>query len=148
MKRQIKNIFSQLLGANVIVHSDGENEELLEKELFVSTIKEWGNAWKQQNTLFNKYGIDLSGYDQLLYGSIEKLVTMLFGSYKTQVVLTYVYSSLNLEEDSLKITDKHNKEHYITTPEQLFDFLMTISDDDLIRSERIDDEDDEDNEGN
>lgn len=148
MKRQIKNIFSQLLGANVIVHSDGENEELLEKELFVSTIKEWGNAWKQQNTLFNKYGIDLSGYDQLLYGSIEKLITILFGSYKTQVVLTYVYSSLNLEEDSLKITDKHNKEHYITTPEQLFDFLMTISDDDLIRSERVDDEDDEDNEGN
>lgn len=148
MKHKIKNIFSQLLGANVSVNSDEENEELLEKELFVSTIKEWGNAWKQQNTLFNKYGIDLSGYDQLLYGSIEKLITILFGSYKTQVVLTYVYSSLNLEEDSLKITDRHGKEHFITTPEQLFDFLMTISDEDLIRSENADDEDGEDREDN
>ena len=46
MKHKIKNIFSQLLGANVSVNSDDENEELLEKELFVSTIKEWGNAWK------------------------------------------------------------------------------------------------------
>jgi len=104
-KTEIKNLFSKMLSPKIELNStelvyDGED---IEKELFIQIIESWGNAWKQQNTLFNKYGIDLSGYDNLLYSSIEKSMILLFGHTKWQIINSYVYSSLNLEEDKLKI---------------------------------------------
>ncbi len=144
-RNKIKEIFSKMLSPKIELNNteqEFEGEDI-EKEIFVSMIQTWSNAWKQQNTLFNKYGIDFSGYDNLLYNSLEKAVIIMFGHTKAQIINTFVYSSLDLEEDSLKITDKNNISYFISSPEELFDFLLSIDDEDLL----INDNEDNDEEG-
>lgn len=144
-RNKIKEIFSKMLSPKIELNNtelEFEGEDI-EKELFVSMVQSWSHAWKQQNTLFSKYGIDFSGYDNLLYSSIEKSVILLFGHTKAQIVNTFVYSSLNLEEDSLKITNKNNLSYFISSPEELFDFCVLVNDEDLYEDDEQDDNEEE-----
>ena len=61
-RNKIKEIFSKMLSPKIELNNtelEFEGEDI-EKELFVSMVQSWSNAWKQQNTLFSKYGIDFS----------------------------------------------------------------------------------------
>lgn len=145
-EKQISSVFSHLLGVTPKLKytetAITNNSE--EKDLFASAIEEWGIAWRQQGTLFTKYGLDLSGYDNLLYSSIESLIILMFGPVKAQVIGAYVYNKTNTEEDLLKVRDIHGNNHYIRDINELYEFIHTIKDEDLL----MDDDDENDNDEN
>ena len=137
-KQHLKKVLSEILGAEIELENNG-NQEVVgvfqEKEIFVDAIKKWQNAWKQQNTLFNKYGIDLSGYDSLLYSTIEGILLIGFGIVKYGIITSFVYNSLDTTEDMLKITDNKGKEYFVSDASELYDFIVKIKDEDFIKKD-------------
>jgi hypothetical protein len=141
-EQKIASLFINLLGITPKLKSlNNPNQDSPERELFKTSIEEWGLAWRQQNTLFNKYGIDLSGYDTLLYSSIEGLINLMYGPVKSQVIAAYVYNKSNTDEDYLKIEGTNNSVYYIKNIDELYDFIHSVKEEDLLIDDEDDDED-------
>lgn len=139
-EQKISSVFSHLLGITPKLKSaDFSDNDTYERELFKVSIEEWNLAWRQQTTLFNKYGIDLSGYDNLLYNSLESLINLMYGPAKSQIIAAYVYNKSNTEEDYLKVEKTDGKFYYIKNTDELYDFIHSVKDEDLLINDDTDD---------
>lgn len=132
----LKKTLTNILGGEIELEDNSVKDEassIDERTLFIDSINKWQNAWKKQNTLFNKYGIDFSGYDSLLYEALEGILLTGFGGVKYSIITKFIYSSLDSEENALKIVDNKGKEYYISNVEELYEFIIKINDKDFLK---------------
>lgn len=135
LKKQIKNIFSNILGVEVDLEFTNESEiSLDEKDLILGALKNWDDGWRAQNELFNKYKIDFGGYDVMLYTAIENMILSKFGGVKYTVIVSYIYNELDEKgEKTLKITDKNGQSYLIKSIEDLYEFVIQMNEDDFLK---------------
>jgi len=105
------------------------------KNYFIRSLTEWRNAYLIQDTLHNKFGLDFNGYDGQLYDALESMVFSFFGPIKGTIIIHFIYCPLNLEVEAFKIADKNGKVFYIANIEQLYNFILSIKDQDFIIEE-------------
>jgi len=133
LKKQITSIFSNLLGAEIEVESNGNSTiPYTDKDLFIKAVTNWHECWKTQNELFLKYGIDFSGYDTQLYNALENMILLKYGEVKYSIIVNYIYVE-NPSKDVLVVTDNKEQEYTIKTIEDLYDFISSMNDDDFIK---------------
>lgn len=137
INNRIKKVFTNLLGDGVELISSNENivntSENIGKSLFIEFIEKWKNAWKVKQTLFNKYGIDVEGYDTQIYSALENLLIFSLGSVKAGIIINYIYGfELNLGETKFLIKDKNGKDYFISNMDELYEFIMNLKDEDFI----------------
>lgn len=104
-------------------------ETLSEKEMFVDLITRLDEAWDSSNKLFAKFKINLLEYEEGYFGLIEDLLLMKYGSWKTEIILWFVYGRIdeNGEIHPLSLNLEGNEEKVIIkTPTQLWDLLNRI----------------------
>jgi hypothetical protein len=104
-------------------------ETLSEKEMFVDLITRLDEAWGDSNKLFAKFKINLLEYEEGYFGLIEDLLLMKYGSWKTEIILWFVYGRMdeNGEIHPLSLNLEGNEEKVIIkTPTQLWDLLNRI----------------------
>ncbi|MFZ9354328.1 MAG: hypothetical protein ACO25L_05875 [Candidatus Nanopelagicales bacterium] len=104
-------------------------ETLSEKEMFVDLITRLDEAWDSSNKLFAKFKINLLEYEEGYFGLIEDLLLMKYGSWKTEIILWFVYGRMdeNGEIHPLSLNLEGNEEKVIIkTPTQLWDLLNRI----------------------
>lgn len=104
-------------------------ETLSEKEMFVDLITRLDEAWGDSNKLFAKFKINLLEYEEGYFGLIEDLLLMKYGSWKTEIILWFVYGRIdeNGEIHPLSLNLEGNEEKVIIkTPTQLWDLLNRI----------------------
>ena len=102
---------------------------LTEKEMFVDLITRLDEAWGDSNKLFAKFKINLLEYEEGYFGLIEDLLLMKYGSWKTEIILWFVYGRMdeNGEIHPLSLNLEGNEEKVIIkTPTQLWDLLNRI----------------------
>lgn len=133
VNKKIKDVFSNILGTEVNVESFGEETvPLSDKDLFIKIINDWSNAWKKQNELFDKFGIDFSGYDTILYNTIENLIVLKYGEIKYSVIVSFVCSEFNDGDNALMIVDKNKQQYFLKTTLDLYEFIQNMNDEDFI----------------
>lgn len=135
---KLKKVFTNLLGDGIELTSiDGKinTEEDIGKVIFIEFMEKWKNSWKVRNTLFNKYGIDLEGYDNQLYSALENLLLFALGYVKSHIIMNYIYADINQEVEKFQITDKNGVKYYISNVEELYDFIKKINDSDFMINE-------------
>jgi len=104
-------------------------ETLSEKEMFVDLITRLDETWDSSNKLFAKFKINLLEYEEGYFGLIEDLLLMKYGSWKTEIILWFVYGRIdeNGEIHPLSLNLEGNEEKVIIkTPTQLWDLLNRI----------------------
>ena len=104
-------------------------ETLSEKEMFGDLITRLDEAWGDSNKLFAKFKINLLEYEEGYFGLIEDLLLMKYGSWKTEIILWFVYGRMdeNGEIHPLSLNLEGNEEKVIIkTPTQLWDLLNRI----------------------
>jgi hypothetical protein len=84
------------------------------------------------------FGIDMSDYEDAHFTLIENLIFEIYGEWKTQLIMWYVYERLDEEGNLLPLfvsevdeetedeDEEEGEEVYIKTPEQLYDFIKKL----------------------
>lgn len=138
-KEQIKKIFDSLYGTEIDIVSSPQPQnktENFQKSCFIKSIIEWRNAYKIKDTLFKTYGIDVTGYDSLIYDALENLLAASIGVVKATLVMSYIYCPVNIDVEPLKYIDKNQKTYTVKTPEDLYLFISNINEDDFYIDEQ------------
>ena len=113
------------------------------KTKFVDIVRTFDELDKRSLEI-ESFGIDLTNYEDAHFTLIEHLIFDLYGEFKTQLIMWYVYERMdeegNLlpllvtnEDESQEDDDDHDDEDgvegeevYIETPEQLYDFIKKL----------------------
>jgi len=102
---------------------------LSDKEMFVDIVSRLDEVWIKSNKVFEKFKINLLEYEEDYFCLIEDLLLMKYGSWKTEIILWYMYGRIdnNKEIHPLSLNLEGNEEKVIVkTPSQLWDLLNRI----------------------
>ena len=103
-----KDILEQLqkfVGDNVTVKESPKSEEERTEALFIDTISTLEQTYISDNKLHEDYGVDLMGFTQGYYHSVENLIVMLFGYDKADIIWWWILELINV-----KITSRYKND--------------------------------------
>jgi hypothetical protein len=112
------------------------------KSKFVAIVSTFDSIDKRSMEV-ESFGIDLSDFEDAHFSLIESLIFEIYGEWKTQLIMWYVYERLdeegnlfpllvsdvdeNEEEDDEDDDEElDGEEVYIKTPEELYDFIKKL----------------------
>ena len=122
-KQQVNKLFNDILGVDVKIIGD---ESTLDEKVFCYLIERWETAWKTKTKLLIENGVALDGYDNMLYDTIDMLISIHFGKEKADIIHWYIYESKDEIGTAFAIVNKKTKKEYILkTPKDLYVFLNT-----------------------
>ena len=113
----------KFVGDNVTIKESPKSEEEREELLFIDTINTLDSIFVSDNKLHEDYGVDLMGFTQSYYHTIENLIVMLFGYDKSDVIWWWVLERFDADGTLLGIETEDGKIHMLKTPKQLYKFL-------------------------
>jgi hypothetical protein len=103
-----------------------------EKDLFIETMNLFSGVWSRSNDTYEKYKINLLEYEEGFYQVIENFVFLKYGSWKTEIILWYIFARLNEENEVIPIMykthDGEQEEIILNNPYELWDFLKKVED--------------------
>lgn len=88
--KDIKKLLEELIGAEIQVSESPKSIEQREQELFIELLETLETGWLKDHELYEKHGVDLSGFAQYLYHAIETLVMLKYGAFKADIFWWYV----------------------------------------------------------
>ncbi|MEK6881846.1 MAG: hypothetical protein AABY22_19670, partial [Nanoarchaeota archaeon] len=135
IEKKIKDIFTGLLGVDVELEVIKGEKQLSDREMFIQIVTDWCKAWTFQNELFTIYNMEFGEYDTLLYSALENLLILKYGEVKYSVIVSYIYSDLDKAKHALIILDKKEQQYTISSIGDLYDFIITMNDEDFIIGE-------------
>jgi hypothetical protein len=115
----------KVVGDNVTVKESPKSEEERTEALFIDTISTLEQTYISDNKLHEDYGVDLMGFTQGYYHSVENLIVMLFGYDKADIIWWWILDRFDADDTLLGIKTEKGKIHYLKTPKQLYKFLKS-----------------------
>jgi hypothetical protein len=99
------------------------------KSFFVDIITLLDGVY-QRTVEMDSFGINMETYDDGFYTLIENLILKIYGEWKTELVMWYVYDRFDENEQLMPLLlqeeEQEEEEVFIETPEQLWDLLKKI----------------------
>jgi len=99
------------------------------KQFFIDVVNLFEGV-HQRSLDMELYGIDMETYDDGFYVLIENLILKIYGEWKTELILWFVYDRFDDNEQLLPLSiqeeGKDEEETFIETPEQLWDLIKRI----------------------
>ena len=99
------------------------------KQFFIDVINLFDGI-NERSLEMDSFGINMETYDDGFYILIENLILKIYGEWKTELILWYVYDRINENEElmplSLQEEGEEEEEIFIETPEQLWDLIKKI----------------------
>ena len=127
-RKEVKEVIENILGSSLSIHSENLSEEDKLKEEFLKTIDLFEEVWKRQDKLDIELGIDFSTYDDKFFKIIEGFIYFSFDPVAAEAILFYVYSRYDMEENLIPFIDDEGKEHLMANAEDLWEYLVYITD--------------------
>lgn len=101
-----------------------------EKDIFIESINMFYDSWVRSNKTYDLFKINLLEYEEPFYQIIEGFILLKYGSWKTEIILWYIFAREDENGEvlplTLQIKDKEEEEVYLRTPSDLWDFLLKI----------------------
>lgn len=131
MKKPNLNNFGKQLKFKQKTKQAKKQKTVSEKELFIETMDMFSDVWNRSNDTYEKYKINLLEYEEQFYQIIESFVLLKYGFWKTELILWYIFSRLNEENEVIPILYKTNdgeeqEEIILNNPSDLWDFLKKV----------------------
>ena len=120
-KKQIKKL-TDLIGKGINIQENKKSEKLKEKQFFFDIISELCQM-EAKSQIMSSSGINVMEYEEGYLKVINALLKKHFGEAKTQIIMWWVFESINPEGEVSALVDENKKEHIINTPQELYKFL-------------------------
>lgn len=130
----------KVFGKNLnIKKREEKGKKLTPKSKFVAIVEALDDLDKRSVSL-NALGVDTTNYEDPFFSTIEYLVHEIYGDWKTELIMWYVYDRFdeegNLnpllvqeEDENGNLPDEEDdmgEEVFIETPEQLYSFIKKL----------------------
>ena len=122
MKKILQNKFGEGLNVKESPKTEAEREETL----FIDTIETIEHIWHAEHELHGDYGIDLLGFTQYYYHTIENLVIAKYGYDKAEVIWWWVLDRFDADGELLGVEMENGKVYMLETPTDLWKFLQSL----------------------
>ena len=120
-KSKFKTI-SDLLGKGIDVAKSSKSTKKEEEKFFLELLENMCQI-EAVNAVLGTVGVYVSKYDNPYVRSIKMLMEKHFGEVKTEVILWWVFDSIDPDGGVYPLLDEKNEKHVIRTPQQLYKFL-------------------------
>lgn len=125
MERKNKKSISDLMGPGIGMIESDKSFKKKEEAFFLELIESL-KAIEFNSVAADNLGISLVMYEELHLTAIELLLKQIFGEFKSNLVMWWVFEQITEEGDIITLIDKDGKEYVLKTPLQLYKFLKTV----------------------
>jgi hypothetical protein len=125
MERKNKKSISDLMGPGIGMIESEKSFKKKEEAFFLELIESL-KAIEVNSVAADNLGISLVMYEELHLTAIELLLKQIFGEFKSNLVMWWVFEQITEEGDIITLIDKDGKEYVLKTPLQLYKFLKTV----------------------
>lgn len=133
LQNNLEEGFGKLFNSSVIIKKQRQNKALKKKALFISLIEQYEKSTSKSQKLQEEFAIDLFDYEEPFYSIIDKLMLLMWGLNVYELVTFYLYERIGLDgtlNHLLEIDiDGNEKEIYLNTSEDLYNYLIQINSD-------------------
>ena len=120
-KKQLKKL-TDLIGKGINIQENQKSTKLKEKHFFFDIITELCQL-EAKSQIISSAGVNVMEYEEGFLKVINLLLEKYFGEAKTQIIMWWVFESINPEGEVSALVDENKKEHIINTPQELYKFL-------------------------
>jgi hypothetical protein len=129
-KKNLEEGFNKLFNSSIILRKQKINKGNKKKQLFLSIIKEYEIALQKSLELSNQFKIDLYEYEEDYFNIIDKLMLLMWGESAYNVINYYLYDRFSLDGSLNTLYEEKevelDKEIFLKTPEDLYNYLIKI----------------------
>ena len=120
-KRNIKNL-SDLIGKGINIQESPKSAKNKEQKLFFDIIGELCQI-EAKSQIISSAGINVMEYEESFLKVIRVLLEKYYGEFKSQIIIWWVFESIDMDGEVSALIDEDEKEHIINTKEELYKFL-------------------------
>jgi hypothetical protein len=118
-------------GKNLIIKGKSDKKNKTGTKDYFVAIMNLFDELNQRSEEMVSYGIDMEVYDDAFFILIENLIQKLYGDWKSEIMIWYVYDRIDENEELLPLLyssedQPEEKEIFIETPEQLWEFIKKV----------------------
>lgn len=126
-KREIQEVFEQILGASLDFKITPNQEEEDTKQEFIKLINMFEELWKRQENFKQMFKIDFETYDDHFFRLIEALTHFSFATPAAEAILFYVYSRYDEKGNLNVFMDPEGEKYEFKTPEDLWEYMLVVT---------------------
>ena len=120
-KKQLKHL-TDLIGKGIDIKESPKTKKNKEKILFDDIITELCRL-EAKSQIISSAGINVMEYEEGYIFVIKLLLEKCFGEFKSEIIMWWVFESIDPDGVVSALVDEDKKEHIITTKEELYKFL-------------------------
>ena len=120
-KRKMKNL-SDLIGKGINIQESPKSAKNKEQKLFFDIIGELCQI-EAKSQIISSAGINVMEYEESFLKVIRVLLEKYYGEFKSQIIIWWVFESIDMDGEVSALIDEDEKEHIINTKEELYKFL-------------------------
>ena len=122
----MNEILKDNFGLGLEIKESPRTEAEREETLFIDTIETIEHIWHAEHELHGDYGIDLLGFTQYYYHTIENLVIAKYGYDKAEVIWWWVLDRFAEDGELLGVETTDGSIYLLETPKDLWEFLKKL----------------------
>jgi len=120
-KKQLKKL-TDLIGKGINIQENKKSNKLKEEQFFFNILTELVQL-EAKSQILSATGVNIMEYEDGYLKVIDLLLEKHFGEAKSQIIMWWVFESINPEGEISALVDENEKEHLLKTPQELYKFL-------------------------
>ena len=116
----IKDLFNQILGSEVIIK---DNIDATEEGVFIVFIKKLEEAYNVENQLFDIGGLELAKITDPLWFVLENSFKFLYGEEAADLIWWYIFDRFNPDGSVVPLEDENGKEYIFKDAKDLWSYI-------------------------
>ena len=122
MRKSNIESLAEIIGKGLNVKENKKSIKNKEKQFLIEIVKILCELEASVNSL-NVLGVNIFELEEKYVFLIRNLLIKVYGEIKSNIIIWWVYESINSEGEILPLEDEDGKKHLIRTPTQLIKFL-------------------------
>ena len=122
MRKSNIESLAEIIGKGLNVKENKKSIKNKEKQFLIEIVKTLCELEASVNSL-NILGVNIFELEEKYVFLIRNLLIKVYGEIKSNIIIWWVYESINSEGKILPLKDENGENHLIKTPTQLIKFL-------------------------
>jgi hypothetical protein len=120
-KKQLKKL-TDLIGKGINIQENKKSTKLKEEQFFFDILTDLCQL-EAKSQILSAAGVNVMEYEDGFLKVINLLLEKHFGEAKAQIIMWWVFESIDMDGQVSALVDEDEKEHILKTPEELYKFL-------------------------
>jgi hypothetical protein len=120
-KKQLKKL-TDLIGKGINIQENKKSTKLKEEQFFFDILTDLCQL-EAKSQILSAAGVNVMEYEDGFLKIINSLLEKHFGEAKAQIIMWWVFESIDIDGQISALVDEDDKEHILKTPQELYKFL-------------------------